>query len=116
MDGAGREGCEDAGGLTVRRARMHKNLRLGRMQDPLHTTAQQRENKRMAGMQGETGGGADSRREEASKICIMLTQFGVEAEMMTEREAEFIDEIEDPGVPVSPKQLFWLRDIKDKYL
>jgi hypothetical protein len=53
------------------------------------------------------------RREEANRICEMLA--GTEADM-TAASFEFFKKIKDPNVPVSVKQLFWLRDIKDRQL
>lgn len=55
---------------------------------------------------------ADERREEAERIIGMFTEN--EYDQMTEKEINFIQGIE--GLSVSVKQLFWLRDIKDKYL
>jgi hypothetical protein len=60
----------------------------------------------------DTGGTSGDCRAEADRIIQMLDRAIIEG--MTEREQEFLDDI-DSG-PVSPKQLFWLRDIKDKYL
>lgn len=62
----------------------------------------------------ETGGTADDRRAEADRIISMLIHAGC-YNQMTEKESDFVQRIES-NVPVSPKQLFWLRDIKDKYL
>jgi hypothetical protein len=59
----------------------------------------------------ETGGSADDRRAEADRILIML-EHGPE---MTQKEQKFTERMALGGF-VSPKQLFWLRDIKDKYL
>lgn len=56
---------------------------------------------------------ADERREEADRLVIMILK---EAEDQLEpHEGQFVYQMEDGG-PVSVKQLFWLRDIKDKYL
>lgn len=60
----------------------------------------------------ETGGSPDSRRAEADKLVRLIGEHQSE---LTEREADFVVQM-DEGGPVSPKQLFWLRDIKDKYL
>jgi thiol:disulfide interchange protein len=51
------------------------------------------------------------RREEATRIVIML----VDVTGKSQHEHDFIRKMSRPG-PVSVKQLFWLRDIKDKYL
>ncbi len=53
---------------------------------------------------------ADERREEATRICIML----VDVTGMSQHEHDFIRQISRP-IPVSVRQLFWLRDLKDKY-
>jgi hypothetical protein len=57
------------------------------------------------------GGTPDERRAEADRILRMFV--GRESEM-TEREQQFIIDIDSGSV--SPKQLFWLRDIKAKYI
>jgi Trp operon repressor len=53
----------------------------------------------------------DERRAEATRICIMI----VDVNGKTQREVDFIRQISQSG-PVSVKQLFWLRDIKDRLL
>lgn len=54
----------------------------------------------------------DERRAEADRIIEMLDPL--DESRFTERELDFFRHI---GVgAVSVKQLFWLRDIKDKYL
>lgn len=50
------------------------------------------------------------RVEEASRIIEMLEPY---MDQLSETEAHFVENI---GHTVSVKQLFWLRDIKDKYL
>lgn len=56
---------------------------------------------------------ADERRAEANKLCdIILDEF---KDFLTENEFKFL-EYASNGDPISVKQLFWLRDIKDKYL
>lgn len=62
----------------------------------------------------DSGGSASDRRTEADRILNMLDQAGA-FDGFTLREATFITEMNEGG-EVSPKQLFWLRDIKDKYL
>lgn len=52
---------------------------------------------------------AEERRLEADSIVDMLCH-----EDMSDKEREFIEKM-GKGWPVSVKQLFWLRDIKDKY-
>ena len=54
----------------------------------------------------------DQRREEADRILKMLEG---EADNLTTKEQDFMEQMQDGG-PVSVKQLFWMRDIKDKYL
>ena len=62
----------------------------------------------------ESGGSAEDRRTEADRILKMLDeQFS--GDSFTVKEAHFISEMLLGG-EVSPKQLFWLRDIKEKYL
>jgi hypothetical protein len=61
----------------------------------------------------DTGGSPEDRRNEADRILKILED--VDAVQFTTKEDQFIGQIRD-DVPVSPKQLFWLRDIKDKYL
>lgn len=60
----------------------------------------------------ETGGSADDARAEADRILQMLEGFELR---MSEREACFVDDCRD-GRHITPKMLFWLRDIKDKYV
>lgn len=54
----------------------------------------------------------DERRAEADRICKIVED---ETEQMTATELKFVEKMADGG-PVSVKQLFWLRDIKDKYI
>ena len=56
---------------------------------------------------------ADERRLEANKICSIVAD---DMERMTATERQFIERMWDDRCPVSVKQLFWLRDLKDKYL
>jgi hypothetical protein len=60
----------------------------------------------------ETGGDAGSRVTEARKIVEMLASV---QEQMTPKEQTFVEQMDGASV-CSGKQLFWLRDIKDKYL
>lgn len=60
----------------------------------------------------DSGMSAEDRRNEASRICSMLIENDVE---LTEKEQDFVDDISNVSRTVSTKQLFWLRDIKDKY-
>lgn len=60
----------------------------------------------------DSGGDLRSRCEEAWKICRMLEEF---TDQMTDKEKGFIEQMTDCDI-CSPKQIFYLRDIKDKYL
>jgi hypothetical protein len=60
-----------------------------------------------------SGMSASDRRAEASRIVTMIEDL---IEKMTPFEKKFVEQMGDDFVPVSTKQLFWLRDIKDKYL
>lgn len=61
----------------------------------------------------ESGSTAEQRYDEAQRIVEMLT--GVDVDKFSQQEIDFIHQIENAKT-VSPKQLFWLRDIKDKCL
>lgn len=61
----------------------------------------------------ESGGSADDRLSEARRILKILESFS--SDELTVSEAKFIEDISD-AESVTTKQLFWLRDIKDKYL
>lgn len=52
----------------------------------------------------------DERRAEATRIVLML----IDQTGMQQHEKKFINDIAKP-VPVSVKQLFWLRDLLDRY-
>jgi hypothetical protein len=56
----------------------------------------------------------DERRAEADRIMEMYGT-GALGDVFTDSERRFLDQVGD-GIPISTKQLFWLRDIKDKYL
>jgi hypothetical protein len=62
----------------------------------------------------DTGGSADDRRAEADRIIQILSET-VEFEALAPNEQKFIGQIQN-GEAVSTKQLFWLRDIKDRAL
>jgi hypothetical protein len=62
----------------------------------------------------ETGGTSEDRRNEADRIIQILSE-NIEFESMQANEQKFVGQMKDGGA-VSPKQLFWLRDIKEKYL
>lgn len=55
----------------------------------------------------------DERREEANRIIHILDD--VDKDKFTETEHKFLMGVGQGGF-VTVKQLFWLRDIKDKYL
>ena len=55
---------------------------------------------------------ADERKEEARRIVSRLVD---EAYRMNDNEVRFIEHMADGYAPVSVKQLFWLRDLNDKY-
>ncbi len=61
----------------------------------------------------DSGMTASERRSEASKIFDMICDY---SEKMTPAERKFVDQMGDDFAPVSHKQIFWLRDLKDKYL
>ena len=69
----------------------------------------------MAKLFQEFGGTAKDRRNEADRIISLLLESGEDLIRMTRTEQDFVSQMED-GRSVTPKQLFWLRDIKDKYL
>lgn len=56
---------------------------------------------------------AVERREEGLRIVHMLRDS---YDQMQEHERSFLERMDDLDIPVSVKQLFWLRDLKDKYL
>lgn len=67
----------------------------------------------MSGLYQDSGHAtADERRAEADKLLKIIEGYGVE---MTPKETSFVEQMADSET-VSPKQLFWLRDIRDKYL
>lgn len=53
----------------------------------------------------------DERRAEATRICEMLADG---LERFRPHEQQFIEKISAYDARVSVKQLFWLRDLKDK--
>lgn len=70
----------------------------------------------MAYVGNDTGGTADDRRAEADRLLKMLGDVMQRCPIeMTRGELNFVEQM-DSNCAVSPKQLFWLRDIKDKYL
>jgi hypothetical protein len=69
----------------------------------------------------DTGGDAFARNREASKIIIELKLFDVVSKMHA-NERDFVlssrARLEQYGIKAmfSPKQVFWLRDLRDLYL
>lgn len=63
----------------------------------------------------DAGMTAEDRRAEASRICDMILP-AVGDYTMKQHELKFVMDIADKNKPVSTKQLFWLRDLKDRYL
>jgi hypothetical protein len=66
----------------------------------------------MGNLGQETGGDLNARVNEARTIVGLLEEF---SEEMTSKERNFVESMQDCD-DCSGKQLFWLRDIKDKYL
>jgi hypothetical protein len=60
----------------------------------------------------ETGGDEQSRVEEAHTICRLLEEH---LDNMSQKHKEFVDQMTDCDY-CTPKQLFYLRDIKDQYV
>lgn len=63
----------------------------------------------------ESGMSPEDMRTEASRICDMIRPAVGDYDMRA-HELKFVMDIADKRKPVSTKQLFWLRDLKDKYL
>jgi hypothetical protein len=58
----------------------------------------------------------DERRAEADRILKILIETDLDIETLNVSERRFVSQqLDDQTVPISPKQLFWLRDIKAKY-
>ena len=62
----------------------------------------------------ETGGNAFDAKIEAKKILEIINEYA-DVDEMTTKEQDFLEQMED-AENVSPRQLLWLRDIKDKYI
>jgi hypothetical protein len=60
----------------------------------------------------DSGGDEDSRRVEASRILELMTDLHVLGQLNA-KERNFVDKMAQ-GFPVTPGQLFWLRDLKTK--
>jgi hypothetical protein len=61
----------------------------------------------------ESGGDDKQRVEEAHRILKILAD--VDSDGMTAKERDFVNQMQG-CFECTTKQLFWLRDIKDKYL
>lgn len=59
----------------------------------------------------DSGGSADSRVAEARKLVNMLAGS---MDQMTDVERRFVESMDECD-QCSPKQLFWLRDLHEKY-
>ena len=70
-------------------------------------------------LSNDSGGDADSRNHEASRLMEMLEGY---EDKLSEKEQSFIADLRERfeqyggKTIVSVKQLFWLRDLKDKVL
>ena len=60
----------------------------------------------------ESGMTGSDMRSEASRIVTMIEDS---IDQMTPVERRFVESMGDDFAPVSIKQLFWLRDLRDKY-
>lgn len=58
---------------------------------------------------------ADQREAESARLCEIIINNSDAPLRWTPTEKQFVEKMTD-GSTVSVKQLFWLRDIKDKYL
>ena len=63
----------------------------------------------------DSGMSDQDRRDEATRLCDMIRP-AVGDYTMRQHELKFVMDIADKRKPVSTKQLFWLRDLKDKYV
>jgi hypothetical protein len=63
----------------------------------------------------ETGGSAYDAIVEKQKL-IKIIRDCCDIDRMTPTEQGFIERVDNNDDYISPKQLLWLRDIKDKYL
>ena len=64
----------------------------------------------------ETGGNADDRRAEVNRILKMFRDADIGVEDLTQKDAEFFENIEDETTEISPKMVFWARDLVERYL
>ncbi len=63
----------------------------------------------------ETGGDTTARMDEKNRLIKIIRDF-VSADDMSPKEQGFVEQMENEETYVSPKQLLWLRDIKDRYI
>ena len=63
-------------------------------------------------LSNDTGGSADDRVGEALRLLEIIAEVAIE---LTPKESAFVESMNE-CTTCSPKQLFWLRDIKDKDL
>ena len=63
----------------------------------------------------ETGGNKYDAIIEKDKLIKIINEY-CNIDQMNQTEQSFLAQIENEENYVSPKQLLWLRDIKDKYL
>lgn len=61
----------------------------------------------------DSGMTPEERRAEATRIVNMISD---RSEEMKSHERQFVEKMADDSEWVSTKQLFWLRDLKEKYL
>jgi hypothetical protein len=65
----------------------------------------------------DSGGTPEDRRSEASRILKMFVESGFDLDELAPNERRFMDQMLDNELqPISTKQLFWLRDLKEKLL
>ena len=66
-------------------------------------------------LSNQTGGNAYDAMMEKNEILKIINQYG-DVDKLSPREQGFLAQMEGEDQYVSPKQLLWLRDIKDKCL
>lgn len=64
---------------------------------------------------GTAGMNPGDRRAEAERIIPMLLEEGI-FEKMNAKEKTFVQEMDDDFDTCSDRQLFWLRDLKARYV
>jgi len=63
----------------------------------------------------ETWGTPEARRAEADRIVKIISEH-CNVDEMTPKEQQFVEQMEDGKAGVSPAQIQFLRNVKDKYL